>query len=70
VFGTPLFVSGQKGMPPAWVFALAIPLSMAGTMCGGWVLDRISDVNFKRWTAIIVSVIGLFYLAQAARAWS
>ncbi len=69
VFGAPLLATHEKGMPPAWVFALAIPLSMAGTMCGGWVLDRISDVNFKRWTAIIVTAIGIGYLAKAAQAW-
>jgi hypothetical protein len=69
VFGAPLLASGEKGMPPAWVFALAIPLSMAGTMCGGWVLDRISDGNFKRWTAWVVTAIGVGYLAKAAMAW-
>jgi uncharacterized membrane protein YfcA len=69
VFGAPLLATGEKDMPPAWVFALAIPLSMAGTMCGGWVLDRISDVNFKRWTAWVVTAIGVGYLAKAAMAW-
>jgi uncharacterized membrane protein YfcA len=69
VFGAPLLGSDTAGMPPAWMFAIAIPVSMLGTMCGGWVLDRISDVNFKRWTAIVVTVIGGFYLAKAAQAW-
>ncbi len=69
VFGAPMLATGEEGMPPLWVFALAIPLSMAGTMCGGWVLDRISDVNFKRWTAWVVTAIGAGYLAKAAMAW-
>jgi uncharacterized membrane protein YfcA len=69
VFGAPLLGSRTAHMPPAWVFAIAIPVSMAGTMCGGWVLDRISDVNFKRWTAIVVTVIGIGYLIKAAQAW-
>lgn len=69
VFGAPLLGSSTTGMPPAWVFAVAIPLSMLGTMCGGWVLDRISDVNFKRWTAIVVTVIGIGYLVKAVQAW-
>ena len=71
VYGAPLIVAGQTAsLPPPWVFALAIPVSMVGTAAGGWVLDRMSDVNFKRWTAWIVTAIGLFYLIQAAHFWS
>jgi uncharacterized membrane protein YfcA len=69
VFGAPLVSADAKGMPPWWVFAFAVPLSMLGTVIGGWVLDRISDVNFKRWTAWIVTAIGLSYLVKAAMAW-
>jgi uncharacterized membrane protein YfcA len=58
-----------EGIPPWWLFALAIPASMLGTTAGGFVLDRMSDSNFKRWTAWIVTVIGLFYLAKAAQSW-
>ena len=67
VYGAPLFAAGGKGMPPAWVFALAVPLSMLGTVAGGYVLDRLSDVNFKRYLRLIVTAIGAVYLAQAAR---
>lgn len=67
VYGAPLFATGGKGMPPAWVFALAVPLAMAGTVAGGYVLDRLSDVNFKRYLRLIVTAIGVVYLAQAAR---
>lgn len=68
VYGTPLLLAAQRGaMPPLWVFALAIPASMLGTIAGGWVLDRISDVDFKRWTAWIVTGIGLVYLGKAAQ---
>ena len=71
VYGAPLLGAGQTAaLPPLWVFALAIPLSMVGTAAGGWVLDRMSDVNFKRWTAWIVTAIGLVYLIQAAHFWS
>lgn len=69
VYGAPLLATRAKGMPPLWVFACAVPLSMLGTVCGGWVLDRISDVNFKRWTAWIVTAVGLLYLVKAAQAW-
>jgi uncharacterized membrane protein YfcA len=67
VYGAPLWVSGGKGMPPAWVFALAVPLAMLGTVAGGYVLDRLSDVNFKRYLRLIVTAIGVVYMAQAVR---
>ena len=67
VYGAPLFATGGRGMPPWWVFALAVPLSMVGTVAGGYVLDRLSDVNFKRYLRLIVTAIGAVYLAQAAR---
>lgn len=70
VYGAPLFLAGADGLPPWWVFALAIPVSMLGTMVGGRVLDRMNDVDFKRWTAWIVTAIGLFYLARAAQLWA
>lgn len=66
VYGVPLFWSAKTAsLPPLWVFGLAVPLSMAGTALGGWVLDRMTDVDFKRWTAWIVTAIGLFYLVKA-----
>jgi uncharacterized membrane protein YfcA len=68
VYGAPLALAAEPGgIPPWWVFALAIPASMLGTAAGGRVLDRITDVDFKRWTAWIVTAIGLFYLARAAQ---
>ncbi|MBU6251794.1 MAG: TSUP family transporter [Alphaproteobacteria bacterium] len=71
VYGAPLIVAGDTAsLPPLWLFGVAIPLSMAGTAAGGWVLDRMSDVNFKRWTAWIVTAIGVFYLTKAAHLWS
>lgn len=71
VYGAPLLAAGDAtGLPALWVFALAIPLSMAGTAVGGRVLDRISDVHFKRWTAWIVTLIGLGYLVKAVALWT
>jgi uncharacterized membrane protein YfcA len=67
VYGAPLIGAGGGGMPPWWVFALAVPLSMAGTAVGGLILNRMSDVNFKRWTRYIVTLIGVTYLFQAAQ---
>jgi uncharacterized membrane protein YfcA len=67
VYGAPLVVGTAIGMPPLWVFVLAIPLSMAGTFVGGLILDRMSDVNFKRWTRWIVTLVGVTYLVRAAQ---
>jgi len=71
VYGAPLLVAGTTGtLPSLWIFALAIPASMLGTAAGGWVLDRMTDTNFKRWTAWIVTLIGVFYLIKAVNLWS
>jgi uncharacterized protein len=66
VYGAPLIGASAKELPPLWFFALAVPASMLGTTLGGAVLDRISDFNFKRWTAWVVTAIGMLYLAKAA----
>jgi uncharacterized protein len=70
VYGVPMLGVGQSSMPPWWLFVLAIPVSMMGTTAGGWVLDRLSDANFKRWTAWIVTAIGFFYLFKAWQIWT
>lgn len=67
VYGAPLLATRADDMPPAWLFALAVPLSMAGTVVGGRILDRMTDVNFKRWTRWVVTAVGVFYLVQAAQ---
>lgn len=69
VYGIPLLASDEAGLPPGWVFAAAIPLSMLGTTAGGWVPNRISDRSFKRWTAWIVTVMGALYLVKAGQTW-
>ncbi|QYI99404.1 sulfite exporter TauE/SafE family protein [Thalassovita mediterranea] len=61
-----LAAAGEIYIPPLWLFALAISLSMSGTWLGGLVLERMSDINFKRWMRWLVTVIGLVYLARAA----
>ena len=67
VYGAPLIALHGKGLPPWWVFALAIPLSMAGTAVGGLILERMDDVNFKRLSRLIVTATGLLYLFWAAQ---
>ncbi len=67
IYGAPLLAGADSGAPPLWVFAVAIPLSMAGTALGGQILDRMSDVDFKRWLKWIVTAVGAVYLVQAAQ---
>jgi len=70
VYGRLAMGAGRDAMPPLWLFALAIPASMAGTALGGLVLDRMSDANFKRWTAWIISVIAVAYIVRAGMLWA
>jgi len=48
---------------------LFLPRDLISTDDARRVLDRISDVDFKRWTAAIVTAIGLVYLGKALMAW-
>jgi uncharacterized membrane protein YfcA len=67
VYGLPLVAAPASGLPSMWVFGLAVPLSMAGAVAGGKILERMTDVNFKRWTRWIVTAVGISYLIQAAQ---
>lgn len=51
-------------LPPLWVFAAVIPLSLLGTWLGGLVLDRMTDADFRTWTKWIVTATGAVYLAR------
>ena len=66
-YGAPLFASAQPtGLPPWWFFVIAAPLAMLGAWLGGKVLDRLSDVNFLKYTRWIVTALGVIFLIQAA----
>lgn len=67
VYGAPLIAVRGQGLPPWWVFVFAVPLSMAGTVVGGRVLERMDDLNFKRISRLIVTGTGIVYLAWAVR---
>ena len=47
-----------------WAVAVALPLSVLGTRAGNFVLHRLTDVGFRRWTRWIVTGIGLVYLGR------
>jgi uncharacterized protein len=65
VYGAPMLKLTGTGMPPPWLFLVAAPLSIAGTMVGGKILDRLTDKTFIKWTRLIVTGIGVVYLVQA-----
>jgi uncharacterized membrane protein YfcA len=61
-----LMAAGVEALPPAWLILLAAPLSMLGTTLGGKVLDRMSDVNFKRGMKYLVTAVGIVMFIKAA----
>lgn len=51
--------------PFEWVaIALAAPFAIAGTSAGHWILQRLTDADFRRWTRWVVTGIGIFYLLR------
>lgn len=46
------------------IVALAAPFAVLGTSAGHWVLQRLTDANFKSWTRLIVTAIGIYYLIR------
>jgi len=49
---------------PALLFGLAIIAAMIGTSLSKFVLERLNDQQFRRWTQALVMVIGTVYLVQ------
>lgn len=70
VYGGALLGAGASEALPPWVLLAAAPLSVAGTVVGGRILDRMSDAGFLTWTRWIVTAIGVVYLIQATRLWA
>lgn len=58
--------AGWNALPPWWLFAAAIPLSMLGTTLGKRVLERMNDINFRKWMKGLVTAIGAVLLLRAA----
>lgn len=62
-FGIPLVRGvGLAGLPPWWVFVAAVPAIMTGTFVGTRLLSRFSDVGFKHYTRILVTLVGGVYV--------
>lgn len=48
-----------------WSVAIAAPFAILGSSAGNVVLQKLTDINFRRWTRYVVTAIGLFYLGRA-----
>ena len=58
--------AGWQALPPLWLFAAAIPLSMVGTRLGKRVLEQMTETGFRSWMKWLVTAIGGVLLLRAA----
>ena len=64
-FGIPLLqAQGLADLPPLWILLLAIPAVVIGTKTGTSLLERFSDVGFRKYTRILVTVVGVVYVLR------
>lgn len=63
-FGT--FEAAFDTSLPWWAYAAGIALAVIGTTLAGFVLQRITDADFRTWSKRVVTAIALTYLARAA----
>lgn len=61
-FGT---IAGIEDSFPLWAIIPAAALAIAGTMVAPYLLERMSDQEFRRWTRQIIFVVSAVYLARA-----
>jgi uncharacterized membrane protein YfcA len=64
-FGIPLLKNdGLADLPAWWILALAVPGVIIGTKVGTSLLERFSDVGFRKYTRILVTVVGGVYVLR------
>lgn len=62
-FGIPLIkTQGLSDLPPWWVLILAVPAVILGTKIGTSLLERFSDIGFRKYTRILVTLVGVVYV--------
>ncbi|MBJ7579111.1 sulfite exporter TauE/SafE family protein [Devosia sp. MC532] len=62
-----VFYSGlaaAMGMGDWLIVLIAAPFAIAGTSLGYHILQRMTDAGFRKWTRLIVTAIGLYYLVR------
>ena len=60
------FIGQLDDTVPLWVFAAVIPLAFLGTGMGGWILNRLTDAQFRQVTQWLVLGIGSVFLVRGA----
>lgn len=64
-FGIPLLrAEGLSDLPPIWVLVIAVPAVVLGTKIGTSLLERFSDIGFRKYTRILVTVVGSVYVLR------
>ena len=64
-FGIPLLrTQGLADLPPIWVLLVAVPAVVFGTKLGTLMLEKFSDIGFRKYTRILVTVVGAIYVLR------
>lgn len=64
-FGIPLLkAEGLSDLPPWWVLVAAVPAVVLGTKIGTSLLEHFSDVGFRKYTRILVTIVGAIYVLR------
>ena len=66
-YGGAILMAGGGGFAPPWLLVGACALAVLGVSLGAKVLDKLTDINFKRYTRLIVTAVGIMYLVRAGQ---
>jgi uncharacterized protein len=58
------FTATLDGGFPLWVFAAAIALAMLGTTLASYILEKMTDADFRRWSKWVIQGISAVYLVR------
>lgn len=58
------FVTALHEALPLWIYAGAIVLAFSGTSLAAFVLHRMTDADFRRWSRLLIRGVSLIYLAR------
>jgi uncharacterized protein len=61
-FGT---VAGIDPSFPLWTLVPMMLLSIGGTVLATFILNRMTDVGFRKWTRVVIFTVSAIYLARA-----
>jgi uncharacterized membrane protein YfcA len=55
----------QAGAVAPWFLAIAVASSMIGTSAGKFLLERLTDTQFRQWSNRIITVIATYYIGYS-----